>query len=95
MLNTWRNNHDKKWDVLTKSKEVHGLKFQELHSFNKELLKNMVARVLEEITSLWVRILIGVYFPRGDFLSENKGSRSSCGWSNLLIGRDILRREGI
>lgn len=37
----------------------------------------------------------GVYFPMGEFLSATKGSRVSWGWSSLLAGRDIIRREGM
>lgn len=59
------------------------------------LLTKMAARVLTEPTSLWVKVLKGLYFPRGDFLSVVKGGKASWGWSSLLMGRDILRTEGI
>lgn len=91
----WEKNHWKISNVLTRSKEVGGLGFQELHSFNMALLTKMDVRVLEEPTSLSVKVLKGIYFPRGDFLSSTKGGRASWGWSSLLTGRDILKRERI
>lgn len=50
---------------------------------------------MEEPTALWVRLLKGLYFPNGDFLDALRGGRASWGWSSLLIGRDVLKRQGL
>lgn len=59
------------------------------------LLTKPAARVLEELTSLWVTILKSLYFPRGDFLTATRGCQTSWGWSRVLVGRDTIRRERI
>lgn len=74
---------------------MKGLGFRELDTFNVALLTKMVDRVNNEPSSLWVRVLKGLYYPRGDFLSARRGGRASCGWSSILRGRDALVREGL
>lgn len=51
--------------------------------------------ILKESNSLWVRVLKGIYFPRGEFLTTRKGGKTSWGWSSILSGRDILKRENM
>lgn len=72
-----------------------GLGFRELNSFNMTFLTKSYSRVLEEPTSLWVRVLKGLYFSQGDFLTTTRGSWASWGWSSLLPGRDTIRIGGV
>lgn len=90
-----RKTHWRRWDTLTTSKSTGGLGFRELQTFNKALLTKMAARVIKEPSALWVRILKGVYYPNDEFMEAKKGGRASWAWSSLMVGRDILKREGI
>lgn len=54
----------------------------------------MVARVMEELTSLWVRIMRNIYFSNGEFLSAIKGSRASWGGQAYLRGEALLKGKG-
>lgn len=94
-MESWNGIHSKQWEVLTRSIETGGFGFGELHSFNIALLTKMATRTMEGPTSLWVQTLKGLYFPRGDFFTATKGARASWGWSSILVGREILKSQGI
>lgn len=59
------------------SQQVGGLDFKELQTFNSSLLTKMVARVLSELNALWIKVLKGLYYLNGNFLSDEKGARTS------------------
>lgn len=67
-----RREHWKRWDTLTLAKPIGGLGFRELQTFNKALLTKMAARVMEEPSTLWVRIIKSLYFPNCEFLEAGK-----------------------
>lgn len=75
-------------------KKDGGFSFCVLESFNISLLGKMVARVLSELDSLWVRVLKGLYFPYSTFLQVEKGSKASWAWTSLLSGQDLVRNAG-
>lgn len=50
---------------------------------------------MEEPGAMWVQILKGLYFPKCSFLDAKKGGRTSWGWSSILVGRDMLKQEGL
>lgn len=50
---------------------------------------------MEDPSGLWVRILKGLYFPNESFLEAKKGGRASWGWSSIIQGRDVLKRDGL
>ncbi|KAF7842396.1 reverse transcriptase [Senna tora] len=80
------------WNKLAKAKREGGLGFCDFSYFNDALLAKQGWRILHEPNELWVRILKGVYFPNGDFLSAKRGARASWAWSSLLEGRDLLAK---
>lgn len=90
-----RNIHWKKWDKMTYSKSEGEYEFRELQHFNSALLANMAAQVLNEPNALWVRVLKGIYFSSTSFMHANKGGRVSWGWSSLLVGRDVIKADGV
>lgn len=69
--------HWKIWAALTKTKEDGVLGFRELETFNVALLTKMIDRLIKEPNSLWVRVMKGIYYPRGEFISSRKGGRAS------------------
>lgn len=58
---------------MTRYKEVGGLGLRELHSFNKALPTKMAARVLDEPTSIWVRVLKGIISHEVSSLRQRRG----------------------
>lgn len=78
------------WNKLTNSKNSGGLGFRDFSCFNLALLAKRAWRVLKCPNDPWVKILKGVYFPNGDFLTAGKGSRASWAWSSIIEGRDWL-----
>lgn len=55
----------------------------------------MAACIQEEPSALWVQVLKGIYFPNYDFFEAQKGGRASWGWSSLIVGRDVLKQDGL
>ncbi|GKA88942.1 reverse transcriptase [Tanacetum coccineum] len=78
------------WDCLSKPKDEEGIGFRDLHSFNLALLAKQGWRLIINPESFWARILKGLYFPKGNFLTASKGSHASWLWQSLLLGRDVL-----
>lgn len=68
-----RKIHWKRWDMMTKSKGQGDFGFRELQGFNSAMLTNMAARVLDELNSLWVQVLRGIYFSQSDFMQASWG----------------------
>ncbi|PWA54280.1 hypothetical protein CTI12_AA437140 [Artemisia annua] len=60
------------WDRLSKPKDTGGLGFRDLHSFNLALLAKQGWRLLINRNSFWARVLKGLYFPKGHFLTACK-----------------------
>lgn len=75
---------------MCKPKEVGGIGFRDLESFNKALLAKQCWRIIKNPNALWVKILKARYFPNCSFLEASKGSRASWGWSSLLAGRNTI-----
>lgn len=46
--------------------------FNELRVFNLDLLAKMSARVIDEPNALWVKLLKGLYYAKGDFSGCDK-----------------------
>lgn len=91
--NTGRKIHWPRWDAPARKKEVGGLGFRELETFNMALLIKMADRIFKDPDSLWARVLKGVYYPQSDFVSGRKGGRSSWGWASICSARDTLLQE--
>lgn len=49
--------------------------------------------LIQSPSSLWSRLVKGIYFPNGNFCAAGKGPRPSWGWQSLLMGRDTISQE--
>lgn len=75
-----RHIHWKAWDVITKSKDEGGLGFKNLHATNLAFLAKQGWRLLMNPNSFWARIMRGLYFPNGSFMTARKGCKPSWFW---------------
>lgn len=49
----------------------------------------------KEPDALWVTVLKGLYYQRGEIISAKKGGRASWAWASQLKGRNVLIKEGV
>ena len=96
--NFWWGHHDKSrkahwvsWNMLCKSKEVGGLGFRDLKSFNLALLAKQGWRLLHQPHSLIFQVLKAKYFPHYEFLEANAGYRPSYAWRSIASTRPVLK----
>ncbi|GKB29371.1 reverse transcriptase [Tanacetum coccineum] len=78
------------WDRISRPKDEGGLGFRDLKAFNLALLAKQGWRLIVNPHSFWGRVLKGIYFPRSNFITAQKGSHPSWLWQSLLQGRDLL-----
>jgi hypothetical protein len=75
---------------MVKPNFFRGLGFRDIELFNIALLAKPAWRILEDASSLSVRILEAVYFLERDFLEAELGSTPSRIWCAILDGREVL-----
>lgn len=67
-----------------------GRGFRNLQDFNLALLAKQTWRILHEPNALWVKVLMGRYFPNGNFLEATKRGRASWAWASIIEGRNKI-----
>lgn len=78
------------WDKLCAPKDVGGLGFRDLFSFNLAMLAKQGWRVLQFPDSLTSKILKAKYFPNYSFLDAPVKANSSYVWKSICTARSIL-----
>jgi hypothetical protein len=76
---------------MTRPRSDGGLGFRDMELFNVALLARQAWRILTSPNTLSARILKAAYFPDGDILSAELGTRPSQIWHAICEGRDALR----
>lgn len=94
----WKGNRDRSgmhwlsWQKMKRRKNIGGLGFRDLLSFNLAHLAKIGWRILLNPKSLFGQILKAKYFPDRPFIKAKQGRRSSWGWKGIIQGRRILER---
>ncbi|KAF5464491.1 hypothetical protein F2P56_014564 [Juglans regia] len=82
------------WKQLSHSKEMGGLGFRDLRSFNLALLSKHGWRILQNPNSLVGRILKQKYFSKVGLLEAKVGTGPSFAWRGIHAGLSLLK-EGL
>ena len=81
-----RKIHGLKWDEMTKSKMIRGMRFQDLTLFNDSLLAKQAWWLLHDKNRLFFQVFKARFFPNCSIM-ETKDSRSgSYVWKSILVG---------
>lgn len=83
------------WKKLTRPKNQGGLGLTDPKIFNRAMLAKLAWRFLKNGSSLWVRVLRGLYYNNEDVLNQKAKPSDSWAWRSLLEGvstlKDVLR----
>ncbi|KAJ1256423.1 hypothetical protein BS78_K029100 [Paspalum vaginatum] len=82
------------WPKLTRSKNLGGLGFRDLHAFNMAMLARQGWRLLTMPDSLCAQVLQVKYYPDGNLLEAKPKARISYTWRSILKGLDLVK-EGL
>jgi hypothetical protein len=82
------------WKRMGKAKEIGGMGFRELESFNLAMLAKQGWRLVHHQESLVARTFRDKYYRNGNFLEASLGSRPSYAWRSIFNARKLLK-EGL
>ncbi|GER38321.1 RNA-directed DNA polymerase (reversetranscriptase)-related family protein [Striga asiatica] len=80
--------HWKSWESITLPKEIGGLGFKDLQTFNKALIFKQLWRLLSQPNLLVSRVLKGLYYPKESFFRVKQKRNCSWLWGSLMKLRD-------
>lgn len=73
-------------------KEMGGMGFRDLKSFNLALLEKQGWRLQISTSSLFYKVYKAKYFPECDFVEANLGSQPSYAWRSIMATQSLVRR---
>lgn len=78
------------WDKMTQPKDMGGLGFRDIQTFNHALLAKIGWRLHTNPDCLLAKVLMGKYCHKTTFQKAQANSSISHGWRGILRGRDLL-----
>lgn len=81
------------WENMERPKYLGGLGFKNIEDYNDSLLRNLSWRMESNPNSLLAQVLKRKYFPECSFLESVEKSGSSHGWTNILAGKEVLKKD--
>lgn len=87
-----RKIHWLKWDEITKSKLVGGMRFRDLALYNDSLLVKQAWRLLHDRKSPFYRVFKAKFFPHCSIMEALDSRVGSYAWKSILQGRDVIAR---
>ena len=94
----WRQQGDRrkvhwvKWEEMTKSKIVGGMRFRDLAMFNDSLLAKQVWRLLHNQDLLFYKVFKARFFPNATIMEASDSRMGSYTWKSILVGREVIKR---
>lgn len=74
------------------TKAKRGMGFRDFHCFNKAFLLKQLWRLWQNPNSLIAGIMKAKYFPKGQVLEANLGSKPSFAWRSIQSSKDLLMK---
>ena len=87
-----RKVHWLKWEEMTKSKIVGGMRFRDLAMFNDSLLAKQVWRLLHNQDLLFYKVFKARFFPNATIMEASDSRMGSYTWKSILVGREVIKR---
>ena len=78
------------WEKMCLLKDLGGMGFKDLESFNKALLAKQAWRLINLENCLMSQVLKGKYYEGTCFVKAQLGKRPSYAWRSVLEGNDLL-----
>jgi ribonuclease HI len=80
------------WSRMGVTKAKGGMGFRDFHCFNKALLAKQLWRLWHNPNSLIAGIMRAKYYPTGQVLEANLGSKPSFAWRSIYSSKDLLMK---
>ena len=87
-----RKIHWVRWDELTKSKVIGGMRFRDLAHLNDYLLAKQAWWLLHDTKTLFYRIFKAHFFPYCSIIEAKESASGSYAWKSTLYSRDVIQR---
>ncbi|XP_014757848.1 uncharacterized protein LOC106866712 [Brachypodium distachyon] len=79
------------WDVMLRPKNMGGLGFKDMQTFNQALLSRQVWRLIDKPDSLCARVLKAKYYPNGSLVDTVFTGNASSSWQAIEFGHDLVK----